>query len=92
MGRAATHHTLSPYLDVLTDAIKRHGGEVVHFAGDAVLADFTSVVAALTCVMEVQRDLAARNAALPDENRLRFRIGRPGNSSPFPAPRAPSFS
>ncbi len=70
-----THRTLSAYLDVLTDAIKRHDGEVVHFAGDAVLADFTSVVAALTCAMEVQRDLAARNAALADENRLQFRIG-----------------
>ncbi len=70
-----THHTLSTYLDVLTDAIKNHGGEVVHFAGDAVLADFTSVVAALICAMEVQRDLAARNAALADENRLQFRIG-----------------
>lgn len=70
-----THRTLSAYLDAITSSIESHGGQVVHFAGDAVLADFTSVVNALTCAVEVQRDLEARNKDLPEDRKLRFRIG-----------------
>ncbi len=70
-----THRTLTAYLDSITETIKRHGGRTVHFAGDAVLADFASVVAALNCAVEVQRELAVRNAELPEDRRLRFRIG-----------------
>ncbi len=70
-----THRTLSAYLDAITSSIESHGGQVVHFAGDAVLADFTSVVNALTCAVEVQRDLKARNDGLPEDRRLQFRIG-----------------
>ncbi len=70
-----THRTLSAYLDAITASIESHGGQVVHFAGDAVLADFTSVVAALTCAVEVRRDLEARNEDLPEDRKLQFRIG-----------------
>ena len=70
-----THRTLSAYLDAITASIESHGGQVVHFAGDAVLADFTSVVNALTCAVEVQRDLEARNEDLPEDRKLQFRIG-----------------
>lgn len=38
-----THRTLSAYLDLFTETIKAHRGEVKHYAGDAVLADFTTV-------------------------------------------------
>ena len=70
-----THRTLGTYLDAITAAIECHGGRVVHFAGDAVLADFPSVVAAVTCAVEVQEDLADRNQSLPEERKVRFRIG-----------------
>ncbi len=44
-----THRTLSAYLDAISHSIERHNGKVMHFAGDAVLADFTTVSDALTC-------------------------------------------
>ena len=36
----ATHRRLSEYLDLVSDSIGRHQGKVIHYAGDAVLADF----------------------------------------------------
>jgi len=71
----ATHRTLSAYLDTITAMIQEHGGTVMHFAGDAVLADFPSVVNAFECAVAVQRDLKARNQTLAEERRLQFRIG-----------------
>ncbi|MFQ6021537.1 MAG: adenylate/guanylate cyclase domain-containing protein [Acidiferrobacterales bacterium] len=70
-----THRRLSAYLDTITTAIKHHRGKVLHFAGDAVLADFSSIVDALTCAAQIQRHLKARNEDLPEERKLQFRIG-----------------
>ncbi len=70
-----THHVLSGHLDSITNAIAHHNGKVVHYAGDAVLAEFSTVVEAVTCSVDVQRDLAARNAHQPAERKLQFRIG-----------------
>ncbi len=70
-----THRTLSTYLDVLTDCIQRHNGKVMHYAGDAVLADFPTVSDALTCAVAVQDGLKSRNQGLPDERKVQFRIG-----------------
>ena len=71
----STHHVLSTYLDMLTTKIKKHSGTVQHFAGDAVLADFSSVQTALACAVDIQRDLAAWNAEVPDDRKVVFRIG-----------------
>jgi TolB-like protein/class 3 adenylate cyclase len=70
-----THRILRAYLDAISQAIKHHNGEVVHYAGDAVLAEFATVVGALTCAVAVQRDLAARNASQPADRTVEFRIG-----------------
>ncbi|NIM28618.1 MAG: tetratricopeptide repeat protein [Gammaproteobacteria bacterium] len=70
-----THRTLSAYLDCMTDAVQRYGGVVVHFAGDAVLAEFATVTDAVTCAVAVQRELAERNREVPKASRLEFRIG-----------------
>ncbi len=70
-----THRVLSAYLDVLSATIKRHGGKVLHYAGDAVLADFATVSQALNCAVAVQHDLKTRNAALPEARRVEFRVG-----------------
>ena len=70
-----THRILSTYLDTISAFIERHKGQVLHFAGDAVLAEFASVVNALTCAAEIQRDLKARNDDVPKERKLEFRIG-----------------
>ncbi len=53
-----THRTLSQYLDLIADMIQGHNGSVLHYAGDAVLAEFASVVVAATCAVKIQRELA----------------------------------
>jgi len=70
-----THRTLSAYLDAISASIESRDGRVLHYAGDAVLAEFSSAVAAVGCAADIQRDLATRNRALPEDRRLRFRIG-----------------
>ena len=50
-------------------------GAVVDSAGDNILAEFKSVVDAVNCAVEIQRDLAERNTELPDNRKMRFRIG-----------------
>jgi adenylate cyclase len=70
-----THATLKAHLDVLTQAINAHQGRVVNTAGDAVLAEFASVVTALKCAVAAQRDLAECNKGLADDRKLQFRIG-----------------
>ncbi len=70
-----THRILSSSLDLFTASIERHGGTVVHFAGDAILADFRTVADALTCAVSVQRDIEVRNHGTPDDRKLAFRVG-----------------
>ena len=70
-----THRLLSAYLDAFAAAIQAHNGTVKHYAGDAVLADFTTVTDALTCAVAIQRELKDKNEALPEAKRVQFRIG-----------------
>ncbi len=70
-----THRRLSAGLDLISERIKGAGGRVVHYAGDAVLAEFASVVAAVETAVGIQRSLAEDNANIPDDKRLEFRIG-----------------
>lgn len=70
-----THRILSANLDLFTAAIQSQNGKVVHYAGDAILAEFTTVTAALSCAVEVQRELLEHDAANPDAPSVQFRIG-----------------
>ncbi len=70
-----THRTLSEYLDRISSVIDSHRGQVMHYAGDAVLAKFDAVVDAMSAAVAVQSELKARNKSLPDERKLEFRIG-----------------
>ena len=70
-----THKRLGTALDLISGTIESKGGSVVHYAGDAVLADFGSVVAAVDCAVSIQRELAERNAKVADDKRLQFRVG-----------------
>jgi len=70
-----THRRLSEYLDLISAAIETHRGRVVHYAGDAVLADFETVTEALSCAWESQQALALRNDELTAERKVEFRIG-----------------
>jgi class 3 adenylate cyclase/uncharacterized membrane protein len=71
----ATLETLKAYRQAMAGFIERHDGRVVSTSGDALLAEFGSVVEAVQCAAEVQRELSARNAALGDDRRMDFRIG-----------------
>ncbi len=71
----ATVHTLTRYRTAMTHLIQQYRGRVVDSPGDNVLAEFTSVVDAVNCGVEIQRELAERNAELPENRRMRFRLG-----------------
>ncbi len=70
-----THRQLSTGLDLISGRIKDSGGRVVHYAGDAVLGEFQSVVAAVETAVAVQAALSDRFADKPKDRRLQFRIG-----------------
>ena len=72
---AATLATLSAHRVIVDDLINSHHGRITGTAGDSVLAEFASVVEAVDCAVKIQDALAAANEDLPDEHRLRFRIG-----------------
>lgn len=72
---AATLQTLGTYQGIMADLINQHRGRVVGAPGDALLAEFSSVVDAVQCAVAVQKELQARNAGLPDNRRMQFRIG-----------------
>ena len=55
--------------------IRERNGRIVKSTGDGFLVEFTSVVDAVRCAVEMQREMAARNSGLPAERRLEFRIG-----------------
>ena len=72
---AATVKTLSAYREVMTSLIKQHRGRVVDSPGDNVLAEFASVVDAVQCAVSVQKEIQTRNAELPENRKMEFRIG-----------------
>jgi len=71
----ATIRTLTEYRDAITALVNQHKGRVVDSPGDNVLAEFASVVDAVKCAVETQNQIAERNADLPENRRMLFRIG-----------------
>ena len=71
----ATVRTLTSYRTAITDLAQQFRGRVVDTPGDNILAEFTSVVDAVNCAVEIQRELAERNAELPYNRKMEFRIG-----------------
>lgn len=72
---SATVRTLETYKGVVSALIKQHRGRVVDSPGDNLLAEFASVVDAVQCGVAVQKELQARNADLPENRKMQFRIG-----------------
>ena len=71
----STVRTLTTYREIMSGLIQQYRGRVVDYPGDNILAEFTSVVDAVQCGVEIQQVLKARNAALPESRRMEFRIG-----------------
>ena len=61
--------------DLIDPAIAAHRGRIVKRTGDGSLIEFRSVVDAARCAIEVQNGLIERNAGLPPERRIEFRVG-----------------
>jgi TolB-like protein len=61
--------------ELVDPKIREHHGRIVKTTGDGMLAEFSSVVDAVRCAVEVQRAMVDRNAAEPEEKRIRFRVG-----------------
>jgi len=72
---AATVKTLEAYKRIISDLVKQHRGRVVDSPGDNILAEFASVVDAVQCAVAVQKELQGRNAELPENRKMLFRIG-----------------
>jgi adenylate cyclase len=70
-----TVRTLNAYKEVMAGLIQHHHGRVVDAPGDNVLAEFASVVDAVECAVEIQKELKTQNADLPENRRMEFRIG-----------------
>jgi adenylate cyclase len=71
----ATIRTLTAYRKAIFDLVKQHRGHVVDSPGDNVLAQFGSIVDAVTCAVNIQHEIAEHNAGLPPNRQMLFRIG-----------------
>jgi adenylate cyclase len=72
---AGTLATLRRRRAAMATLIERHEGRIVNTWGDAVIAEFSSVVEAVQCAIETQQELSSHNDELPEEQRMNFRIG-----------------
>jgi class 3 adenylate cyclase len=75
LDEVGTHEQLSVCLDLMAEQISSAGGRVIHYAGDAVLAEFESVIAATRCAVGVQEAISAATYEYPEDHRIAFRIG-----------------
>jgi adenylate cyclase len=71
-----THERLrAHFAELVHPKIAEHRGRIVKNTGDGLLAEFASVVDAVRCAVEIQRGMIDREPEVPDEQRIRFRIG-----------------
>jgi adenylate cyclase len=70
-----TIHTLNAHKEVMKNLIQQCQGKVIDAPGDNVLAEFPSVVDAVQCAVEIQKELKNRNDELPEHRRVEFRFG-----------------
>src|SRR6476659_6987473 len=71
-----THERLKAHRRELVDPkIGEHSGRIVKTTGDGILAEFPSVVDAIRCAAELQRAMTDREAGMPEDRRIKFRVG-----------------
>src|SRR5258708_38675694 len=61
--------------ELVDSRIGEHEGRIVKLTGDGMLVEFSSVVNAVACATEIQREMRERNADVPEERRIEVRIG-----------------
>jgi TolB-like protein/class 3 adenylate cyclase len=72
---AATVSTLKSHRNLITEKVQAYKGRVIDSPGDNILAEFRSIVDAVSCAVEVQKVLKEKNDDLPEERKMVFRIG-----------------
>src|SRR5215475_7150689 len=60
---------------VVDPRIKEHRGKIVKTTGDGMLVEFASAFEAVSCAVDIQRGMAERNAGVPQNKRIEFRVG-----------------
>ena len=71
----ATVRDITSYREFMTSIIQAQNGHVADAKGDNILAEFGSVLNAVQCAVEIQKELEVKNADLPDQRKMEFRIG-----------------
>ena len=71
----ATVSTLSTYREIIEGLVASHHGRVFGSAGDSVVVEFASPIEAVRCAVDIQRELEVHNVDLPEDRRMRLRIG-----------------
>src|SRR6266516_3410993 len=72
---AGTAKALREHRAAIDPVVAGQGGRIVKTTGDGVLVEFPSIVAAVECAVAVQKLMAERNAGVPEDRRMLFRIG-----------------
>jgi len=72
---AGTVSRLKKYRALMTDLVQQYRGRVVDSPGDNILSEFSSVIDATECAVKIQKELKKKNAELPDDVKMEFRIG-----------------
>jgi len=70
-----THHRLRACFSKADQRIEGYGGRICHYAGDAILADFSSAVSALNCAIDMHNAFLDCNIDVPESSQVEFRIG-----------------
>jgi adenylate cyclase len=71
----ATVRALKGHQTLILPLVGEFGGRVIDTAGDGILAEFPSVVAAVECAVKIQGTMAVNNHDVPENRRMRYRIG-----------------
>jgi adenylate cyclase len=74
-NEVSTIRTIEESKALMADLIQQHSGRVVDAPGDNLLAEFGSVVDATDCAVKIQQAINSKNAVLPDNRKMEFRIG-----------------
>jgi adenylate cyclase len=72
---AGTLAALRRHRNAIAGLVERHDGRIVNTWGDAVIAEFASVVEAVQCAVEIQQEISSQESEPPHANQMRFRIG-----------------
>lgn len=75
VDETGTLASLSSHREVIDELIRQRNGRIASTAGDSILAEFPSVIEAVQCGVEIQQAMMARNAELPEDRKMLFRIG-----------------